>query len=134
MVRVGRWEGWGEEGVGGIDTDGWVLGPMCCDVFQRGCPKYTVEPMGRIVAKWSMVPSLLGVHPSTCDVCVCVVCGVYCVVCVVKYTAKPMGRIVAKSSLVPSSYGVHPSACDVCVWCVVCLVLCDPKYTATRGA
>ena len=36
--------------------------------------------MGRIVAKSSVVPSSLGVHPSACDVCV--VCGVSCVVCV----------------------------------------------------
>ena len=84
VVRVGRWEGWEEEGVGGIDTDGWVLGPMCCDVPHLGCPKYTAKTMGRIVAKSSLAPSSLGVHPITCDVCVCVcvVCGVSCVVCV----------------------------------------------------
>ena len=28
----GAIEGWEKEGVGGIDTNGWVLGPMCCDV------------------------------------------------------------------------------------------------------
>ena len=54
---------------------------MCWDVPHLGCPKDTAKPMGRIVAKESGVPSTLGVHPSTCDVCV--VCGVSCVVCVV---------------------------------------------------
>ena len=50
---VGRviWKrkGWG--GGGGIDNGGSVVGPMCCDVFHLGCPKYTAKPMGRIVAK-----------------------------------------------------------------------------------
>ena len=41
----------GGEGEGGIGNDGWGLGPMCCDVFHIGCPKYTAKPMGRIVAK-----------------------------------------------------------------------------------
>ena len=115
---MGGWEGEGEGR--GIDTDGWVMGPMCCDVPHLGCPKHTAKPMGRIVAKSSLAPSSFGVHPITCDVCVCVVCGVSCVVCVVstqvpvmcvcvacgvscgvcvcvvKHTAKPMGRIVAK--------------------------------------
>ena len=57
-------------------------------------------------------------------VCVCVACGVSCVVCVVKHTAKPMGRIIPKWSLVPSSLGVHPSTCDVCVVCGVSCVVC----------
>ena len=86
VVWVGRWEGWEEEGVGGIDTNGWVLGPMCCDVPHLGCPEHTAKPMGRILAKLSLAPSSLGVHPITCDVCVCVcvcVCGVWCVLCCV---------------------------------------------------
>ena len=82
VLWVGRWEGWEEEGVGGTDTDGWVLGPMCCDVPHRGCPKHTAKPMGRLVAKSSLAPSSLGVHPITCDVCVCVWCVVCLVLCV----------------------------------------------------
>ena len=81
VVWGGRWEGWWEKGREGIDYDGWVVGPMCCDVFHIGCPKCTTKPMGRIIAKSSLVPSSLGVNPSTCDVCV--VCGVSCVVRVV---------------------------------------------------
>ena len=54
VVWVGRWEGWdgkGEGEGGGIDNGGWVLGPMCCGVSHLECPKCTVKPMGRIVAK-----------------------------------------------------------------------------------
>ena len=35
----GEGEGWG--GGGGIDNGGWVLDPMCCNVFHIGCQKYT---------------------------------------------------------------------------------------------
>ena len=80
VVWVGRWGGWDGEGRGSIDNGGWVLDPMCCDVFRLGCPTYTAKPMGRILAKCSLMPSSLGVHPSTCDVCVA--CGVSRVVCV----------------------------------------------------
>ena len=79
---VGRWEGRdGKWECGGIDNGGWVVSPMCCDVFHLGCPTYTAKPMDRIVAKYALAPSSLGVQHSTCDVCV--VGGVSFVVCVV---------------------------------------------------
>ena len=109
------WCGWGggkggkKNGVGGIDTDGWVLGPMCCDVPHLGCPEYTAKPMGRLIAKPSLAPSSLGVHPITCDVCVC---GVWCVLCCV------CGEIHGET------YG--PNSFEIVVGAFV--VWCPPKY------
>ena len=71
---VGRVRG---EGDGGIDNDGWVLRPIWCDVWTLGCPTHTAKPLGRIIAKWVVVPSPIGIQYNACVVWVCV----WCVVC-----------------------------------------------------
>ena len=100
---VGRWEGRREKGRGGIDNDGWVLRPICCDVWTLGCPRYTAKPMGRILAKWSVVPSSFGINDDTCVVCVCVcvVCGVSHVACVVWVGGGTVSTMVCRRCALP---------------------------------
>ena len=115
---------------GGVDNGGWVVGPVCCDVFHLCCPQYTAETMGRIIAKWSLVPPSLGVHPNACDVCV--VCGVSCVVCVCVCVwggvgwwegGVEKGKGCGRWGINNGGWVLRRICCDV--WTLGC-----PKYTA----
>ena len=105
---VGRWEGWEGEWEGGIDKDGWVLRPIGCDVWTLGCPKYTAKPLGRLIAKRSVVPAPLVNQYNTCGLCV--VCGVCHVACVMWVGGATVSTIV-------------------CRWCALCVVACGRSAT-----
>ena len=121
--RVGRWEGWDGKGEGGgIDNGGWAVSPMCCGVFHLGCPGYTAKPMGRIVVKQSLAPSSLGVHPRTCDVCVC---GVWCVCCCVCGVGWAVGRVGGRRGREASTM------MDGC-W-ALCVGVCKPWLPEIHG-
>ena len=59
----------------------WAL---CVVMCERSATRNTRRNVRQNSRRIVVMPSSLGVHPSTCDVCVCVcvVCGVSCAVCV----------------------------------------------------